>query len=325
MMKSGILLVYVIGRYAEFRTLAYLNLIPALCFMCLVYWMPETPYYLLAKQRETEARRNLVWLRGHQDVGAELDKMQESVRNSFGTDGTIRELFYVRGNRRAFFIVICLTAVQILCGSQVIVAYAETIFLKVGSGLDANGVSIIIGVVQFISAAFSASVVDRIGRRPLLMLSISGMIICNFLVGLYFNLIRQDVNVSGLDWLPTVAIVAFVVCYVMGMATVIFALLGEIFPSNMKAIAGALYTVTSSALSFGVHKLFQVVSDGWGSDVTFWGFALFGVIFFPFIWFMVPETKGKSLDEILEQMNAPGSPRKYDNKIKSEMANNDNA
>lgn len=314
MMKTGILLVYTIGRFAGFRLIAYLNLIPVVCFLCAVYWLPETPYYLLAQQKNTEARANLEWLRGHSDVGAELNRMQEAVKSSIEDSVNIRELFSVRGNQRALLIVICLTAVQILCGSQAILAYAETIFLKVGSSLDANGVSLIIGVTQLISAAFSASVVDRIGRRPLLMISIIGTTMCNFLVGLYFFLDRQEVDVSGLSWLPILAVVVFVICYVMGMATVIFALLGEIFPSNMKAIAGAVYTLTSSALSFAVHKLFQVVSDGLGSDVTFWGFAVICMLFFPIIWMIVPETKGKSLEEILEQMNSPESPRKHVNK-----------
>lgn len=305
MMKGGVLLAYTIGRFADFRTIAWLNLIPAACFICAVYWLPETPYFLLDQEKDAEARRSLERLRGHSDVDAELSMMQEALRHSKQTSGSIRELYVVRGNRRALLIVICLTCIQILCGSQSIVAYAETIFIKVGTGLDANGVSIILGVVQLISAAFSASVVDRIGRRPLLLISVIGTAVCNFVVGLYFFLIRQEVDMSGLEWLPTVAIMAFVVCYVMGMATVIFALMGEIFPSNLKAIAGAVYTITSSALSFGVHKLFQVVSDGWGSDVTFWGFAAFGVVFLPFIWFMVPETKGKSLDRILEEMNSP--------------------
>lgn len=304
MLKSGVLLVYVIGRFATFRQIAWFNLIPAIGFMCTVYFLPETPYYLIGQHRVAEARHILQRLRGHSAVDAELDMMQEAVRKSRDNGHSILDLFRVRGNRRSLGIIVGLTSVQILCGSQSIVAYAETIFTSIGGGLDASAFSIVFAVVQLMAAVLSASVVDRIGRRPLLLFSVSGTTVCNFVVGLYFFLHRQEVDMTGMEWLPIAAIMVFIVCYVMGMATVIFALLGEIFPSNMKAIAGAAYMMTSSALSFSTLKLFQVVADGLGSDVAFGGFTVVGLLFLPFVWFVVPETKGKPLSVILEEMNA---------------------
>lgn len=303
MVKFGILFTYSIGPYVSFRTLPWINLGVPILFLVLIFWVPETPYFLLDKNRRAEAEACLIRLRGHTNVQSELNTMEEAVKKAQENTGTFRELFYKRGNRRALIIIIGLTSIQILCGSQSIIAYSETIFKKIDSGLEPSHISIIFGIVQLIAAGLSASVVDLVGRRPLLLISVCGTAICNFLVGLYFFLERQGVDIQSLSWMPILAIMVFIVCYVLGLASVLFALLGEIFPTNVKAIAGAVYTITSSAYSFGVHKLFQVVSDGIGSDAAFWGFAAFGLIFLPFIYFLVPETKGKPLETILEELN----------------------
>lgn len=310
MMKLGVLLAYVIGPYVAFRVLPWINLIAPICFMISIYWLPETPYYLLSKNNPVQAQANLVRLRGHGEVHAELDMMSTAVMKAKDNNGTFRELLYTRGSRRAVIIILGLASIQILCGSQAIIAYSETIFTKVGSELTPSTITIIFGSVQLVAAGFSASVVDLIGRRPLLLVSVAGTVVCNFLVGLFFYLERQGVDIKQLAWLPILAMMVFIICYVVGMATVIFALLGEIFPTNLKSVAGAVYTITSSAFSFGVHKMFQVVSDGVGSDASFWAFALFGLLFMPFIWFMVPETKGKPLDDILVELNAKKSKSK---------------
>ncbi len=120
----------------------------------------------------------------------------------------------------------------------------------------------------------------------------------------------MEVNVTGIAWLPMLAIMVFIVAYTIGMATVTFAILGEIFPKNLKSVAGPAFTITGGAFSFIVAKLFQIVSDDLGSDYTFWGFALFTYLFIPFVWFLIPETKGKALDVILDEIKIRNSKKK---------------
>lgn len=303
MNKLGVLLVYCFGPFVSFASLAYLCLIPPLLFVLSCYWLPESPYYLLAQNKQRQAFESLAQLRGHADVQPELDEMLQAVIKSKDNKGAFRELFYTKGGRRALIIIVGLTAIQILCGSQAIIGYSQTIFFKVNRNLEASHVSIIFGVVQLLAAGSAASVVDSIGRRPLLLVSVSGTAVCNGVVGTYFLLERLSIDTSAISWLPIVAIMTFIVCYVIGMASVIYTILGEIFPSNLKAVAGAIYTITCSICSFSVYKLFQVVSDGLGSDVSFFTFAFFGICFVPFVYFVVPETKRMSLDEILHELN----------------------
>lgn len=303
MAKLGILYAYSIGPYVSVRLMAWLAIIPAGIFVSTFIWLPESPYYLIGKNEQENAKKSLSRLRQRDDVDEELERMSVAVQKSQENKGTFHELFFNKGNRMSLIIIMGLAIAQQLCGSQAVIAYSETIFKRVGSTLGASESTIILGVVQLVSSAVSFSIVDIVGRRPLLLLSVTGAGICNTIVGLYFFLERMEINVSNIAWLPMLAIMVFIVTYTIGMATVTFAILGEIFPKNLKSVAGPAFTITGGVFSFIVAKLFQVVSDDLGSDYTFWGFALFTYLFIPFVWFLIPETKGKPLDVILDEIN----------------------
>ena len=315
MAKGGILLVFAIGPYVSIEVLAYILLVPTIIFLVTFFWLPESPYFLVGQAKHDDATKSLQWLRARDDVKDELNMISESVRKAKENRGSFKELF-VDGNRRSLIIILGLGACQQLCGSQAVIAYSQQIFEKVGSDLGASESSIIMAVIQLIISVLSSSIVDRLGRRPLLLISISGAAICNIIIGLFFFLDNEtDIDVKSISWLPITTIMIFIVSYTIGLATVPFALLSEIFPTNVKAIAASMYTIFASAISFGVMKLFQVVSDGLGIHITFWGFALFSFFFVAFVWFLIPETKGKPLDVILEEMNAKAKNKKKESVV----------
>lgn len=303
MAKSGILYSFAIGPYVSMNTMAWIGLAPPILFLVTFIWLPESPYYLLGKNRNEDAFKSLSRFRGHSNVGEELKRMEVSVRKSEESKGTIVELF-AAGNRRALTIALGISGIQQLCGSQAIIAYSESIFDKVGTGLGASEASIILAAVQLAAAIGATYIVDKFNRRTIMLFSVTGAAISNTVVGLYFFLERMEVNVDDIGWIAVLALMTFIISYTMGLATVSFAIVGEIFPKNLKAIAGALFTMFASLISFAVGKLFQIVSDDLGSDVTFWGFAVFSFAFIPFILFLIPETKGKPLDVILELLKS---------------------
>lgn len=303
MAKLGILYAFVIGPYVSFRMMAWLALIPVALFLASSFWLPETPYFYLGKNCKEEARQSLMRLRsGERNVEAELIQMEVAVKMSQENKGTFRKLFLIKGNRRGLIIILGLGIVQQLCGSQAIIAYSEMIFQRVGGRMQPSTASIVLAMVQLMSAAFSSMIVDTLGRRPLLLTSIVGTALCNMVVGVYFYLERHH-DVSALAWVPMVAIMVFVVFYTFGLATVTFTVLGEIFPKNLKAVASAAFIIVTAILAFATTKLFQVMSDGLGTDYTFFGYAAVSFVFIPFVWFLVPETKGKSLELILKELN----------------------
>uniref|UniRef100_A0A1B0DQK1 Facilitated trehalose transporter Tret1 n=1 Tax=Phlebotomus papatasi TaxID=29031 RepID=A0A1B0DQK1_PHLPP len=304
MAKFGILYVYAIGPYVSMSMLAWMLMILPALFVLTFIWMPETPYFLLLRNRPKDAAKSLKWLRKTDNVAEELVKMNEAVKKAQNNRGTLKDLFS-RGNRLSLVICLAMGACQQLCGSQAVIAYSQQIFEEVASGLGGSESAIIMAVVQLITASFSSSIVDRWGRRPLLLLSTCGVTICNTIVGLYFYLLHIEVDMDAHAWLPITTIMIFIITYTVGLATVPFALMSELFPTNIKALATAAFTVVAGACGFGILKLYQVVSDNIGMHVSFWGFAVFSFCFFVFVYFLVPETKGRPLDVILEEMKSP--------------------
>lgn len=304
MAKSGILLSYSVGPYVSVRTLPYILLIPCVLFFATFIWLPESPYFLIARKREMVATKSLENLRGHKNVEDELELIKVAVRKAEENRGTFKQLFK-DGNRKALIVAVGLVSCQQLCGSQAIIGYSETIFEEVGGIMEARETAILMAVVQVIAALFSSSVVDRLGRRFLLLVSTSGAAVCLFIVGTFFFFKNGNYDTSGLTWLPITAIMLFIVSYTIGIAAVPFAILGEIFPTNIKAYAGAICVMTAALVGATVTKMFQVVTDGMGINYSFWFFALFSFLFIIFVYFLVPETKGKPLHVILEEMNAP--------------------
>lgn len=276
-------------------------MVPPIVFVMSFIWLPDSPYFLIGKNRDEEAVKSLEKLRGHRDVHTEYEMMRSAVRKSEENNGTIKEIAS-RDNLHAIVIILGLAAVQQLCGSQAVISYAQIIFDEVGSSLGGAESTIVLAVVQLVAAALSSVTVDRFGRKPLLLFSVLAPAICNTIVGAYFFLRSSGKDVSSLAWLPMTAIMVFIVAYSLGLASVTFVVLGEVFPKNLRATAGAVFTIVASAIGFGVAKMFQIVSDNIGIYATFWIFAACSYIFVPFIWFVLPETKGKSLDTILEEL-----------------------
>jgi len=134
------------------------------------------------------------------------------------------------------------------------------------------------------------------------LFSVGGAAVCNTIVGIYFYLDHIGNDVHSITWLPMTAIMILIFTYTIGLATVTFVILGEVFPKNLRAAAGAIFTIFASVCGFSVAKMFQIVTDNVGAHATFWIFAGFSYLFIPFIWFIIPETKNKSLDTILEEL-----------------------
>lgn len=305
--KTGLLFSYSFGPFVAFRTHAYISIVPPILFILASVWLPESPYYLLGADRLEQARQSLRKFRGanYSNIDTELDTMYEAVKRSKEYRGTFMDLFRTRGTRRALSIMMSLASVQMLCGSQAVIAYSQLIFAKMGIGLQPSEVSIILASVQLASVIVCAMLVDRVGRRPLLLFSVWGTTLCNIAVMAYFMVERWQADAAaGLSWFAITAMMAFIVCYSIGLPAVNLAILGEIFPSNLKALASLLYTMTTGILAAAITAAFQSVSVLAGSDVAFGIFAGCGVVFSVVVWFLVPETKGKAFDVILEELES---------------------
>ena len=146
--------------------------------------------------------------------------------------------------------------------------------------------------------------VDKTGRKPLLIISCVGCAVALIGEGIYFYL--QDVaklDVSSLSWLPTSGIMLFLLMSPVGIFTLPYVLLGELFPTNIKEIAVSLASLYDGIMAFIVTKYFAPLSEIWGAYTSFWFFAGVCILGALFVIFVLPETKGKTFAEIQRILN----------------------
>lgn len=296
------LFMYGIGPFFSVQSMAWICTIPVCVFIAIYTWLPESPYHLLATNQRAAAKRSLQKLRCSVTVNAELERMEASVKESQDNQGTYRELFCNRQNRRSIIVVLGHSALIELCGSQIVLQYAQTIFSTINTGLDSGYASIIFGVVQLIAAIITCFLVDTMGRRPLLLISIVGSGLCTMVIGVYYILERHQMDVTGLGWLPLTAIMVFMVTYTIGIQAMLTVIMSEIFPKHLRAVAGASVSIFSSLIGLVLVFVYQYGLEVWGSDYVFMAFSLITFSFVPFVVCLVKETKCQSLDIVMDSI-----------------------
>ncbi|KAI5635732.1 sugar transporter domain-containing protein [Phthorimaea operculella] len=294
MNKVGILAQYCIGPYVSMRVLAAINLILPISFVVIFIFLPESPYYYLKFERSERAERSLRNLRSG-DIRTELKNIEINVQEDMKNRGSWSDLYTEATNRKALFMTLGIFTIQQLCGSAAVVAYAQNIFSQSESNLEAHHQSMILGLVQVATCVLSVLLVDRVGRKPLLLLSALGVGLMNGAVGTYqyFYIYHKD-KVEIINWLPMAALLIYIVCYAIGLSTVPYVIIGEMFPTNVKLYASCIAHIYTGIFMFAVQKLFQVVKYHWGIYTVFWGFSAFSLLGLVFILVVLPETKGKS-------------------------------
>lgn len=161
--------------------------------------------------------------------------------------------------------------------------------------------------MQVLATVVSTLVVDKLGRRILLLASALMMALCTIALGIYFHLKSQDeANVTNLGWLPIAAMCIFIVMFSFGFGPVPWLMMGELFAQDIKGFAAALAGTTNWLLAFLITKTFTSLRVSLGSGGTFWLFSGLTILGAVFVFMFLPETKGKSLAEIQELLGGGG-------------------
>jgi len=312
MLTVGILYTYVVGAIADYVWLGILSGIIPVVFFIAFLRVPESPTYLMKKHRNEDAKKALQYYRGSSyNIWKEMQDLDRDISESTQTKVSIRDLISSKGTRRALIIALGVMIFQQLSGINAVIFYSGDIFKAAGSTLDPKVATIIVGVVQVVVTYISSTVVDRVGRKVLLLLSASIMGLCLAILGLYFCLKKGD-DVSSIGWLPLLCVTVYIVMFSLGFGPLPWLMMGEVFAPNVKGAASSIAVCTNWTLTFVVTFSFGKLVDGLGEDWTFWLFAIICGIATMFIYFLVPETKGKTLSEIQRILNGDSSPKKDD-------------
>ncbi|XP_050294865.1 facilitated trehalose transporter Tret1-like [Anthonomus grandis grandis] len=298
-MIIGMLIINIIGSYMSIRNTALVSAALSPIFFVLFWFMPDSPYYLVMKGKMDEATKSLKFLRQQKDVSSELNQVVEAVREEKEQTGKWYELFSIESNRKAVIIVFGLRAIQQFSGTTVIMFYAKSIFHEASANLSPTDATIIYFSLQLVCALVSSFLVDKVGRKPLLIISIIGSGVALSLEGTYFYLSKNTtLDVSSLKVVPLVALLGYVVIFNIGMGVIPVLFLGEMFPTSVKAFALCLADIWFGIIVTLVSKFFQIMQDDFGISVPFFAFAACCALGLVFILIIVPETKGKTLEDI---------------------------
>jgi len=198
---------------------------------------------------------------------------------------------------------------QQMTGVEAVLVYTVDIFQHSGSALDPNTSVIFVGALQVIATLLSALFVDKAGRRILLLISSIGSAFSMGVLGLWFYFKVPDSNVhvhenDALDWIPLVTLGVFIIFFALGLGPVPFIMITELNNTKMIGIASAICTTFNWTFAYLVTKYFLLLAHSLGFHFLFWCFATLSVIGAIFIFIFVPETKGKSMDEIQRYFKA---------------------
>jgi len=268
--------------------------IPALLLLILLFLVPESPRWLTKQQRSDEALAILSRADGADHARHELAAIQDAIAHE---SGSIAQLLKP-GMRIVLIIGVVLAVLQQVTGINVFLYYAPEIFKKLGTGSHiALLQTIVVGAVNLLFTIIAIWTVDRLGRKPLMIIGSAGMGIALMAMGLAVYYQKTEL------W-ALIFILGYIACFALSVGPVTWVILSEIFPTKIRGRAMAIATVCLWAANYVVSQTFPMMNknewlvDKFHHAFPFWIYGLFCVVLVVFVCLFVPETKGISLEQI---------------------------
>jgi MFS transporter, SP family, xylose:H+ symportor len=260
--------------------------IPAGLFGILLFFVPETPRYLSLAQRDDEALKILTRINGPQVA----EKIMAEIKNSLRQHRSAKLFSY---GKKVIIIGILLSVFQQFVGINVALYYAPRIFESMGAAKDASLMqTVIMGLVNVIFTVVAILTVDKWGRKPLLIVGSAGMALGMFAIaGLAF------MEIIGIGTL--VFIIIYTASFMMSWGPITWVLISEIFPNKVRGKAVAVAVAAQWAANYFISSTYPAMME-FSGGVTYGFYGLMSILSLLFVWKMVPETKGKTLEEMEE-------------------------
>ncbi|XP_028131313.1 facilitated trehalose transporter Tret1 [Diabrotica virgifera virgifera] len=308
----GMIVVYLAGMYTTWRMVAWICNIFIVLPVTVVFFIPESPMWLILKGRTKEAKKSLEWLNkkqpqpeGKNETFAEiqfkvLKKQHEEEEAKSKNKGSFKEILheFMKPTGYKPLIIMCpLFFCQHFSGIYITMFYSITFIKEAGTDLNAYFVSALIGVVRFIMASTNVVLLKYLNRRTALISSCAGMAFFMYLSGQYTLWIKEEVTTA--KWVPVVSLLMYVVCSVNGLMYLPFMVISELFPVKIRGVGYTIGYSMSMVFMFaglqGYYWLYDVLG---GITHLQWFFSAVCAAGLVYSYIFMPETKGKKLSEI---------------------------
>src|SRR3954447_13693371 len=317
MIVTGILAAFIVNAIlassGDWRLMLGLAAVPSIILLIGMFFMPETPRFLVHAGEEGEARDVLEEVT---EDGAGRDESPErkieEIQEVEEEEGGLR-LLKQSWVRPALIAAIGLAVFQQFIGINTIIYYAPTTLTSVGFAADsAIYLNLIIGTLNVLMTMVAIRIIDRVGRKPMLLFGLVGMVTSLAVLGLSSELLATPSSSSDPAAIITfLCLAGFIVSFAATWGPVVWVMMPEVLPLSVRGTAMGVAVFMNWFANFLVCKTFPIMLGSWGSGPVFLGYAVMGVLAFLFVKAMLPETKGRSLERIeadLQRRTGAGEP-----------------
>ena len=293
---------------ASWRWMFLVGLVPALVLLAGIFFLPETPRWLVSKGRVQEGLDVLKKVEEPELVDQTLADIRKEVEREAQNNTSVMEVFkpWLRG---PLIITVGIFFFQQLSGVNTIIYYSPIIFKMAGVVSNTQSIipAIIIGVVNTLACLTSVFLLDKVGRRKLYMIGIGGMIPSLTLLGMCFHF--KEALGASLPVFAVLSIMAYIIFIAISLAPLGWLLISEVFPLNVRGVGMSIGSLAHWGFNAIIAYTFLKLVNAVGVDVTFWFYALICVAGAVWGYYYIPETKGKSLEDIETFWRKGGKPR----------------
>ncbi|XP_075169846.1 facilitated trehalose transporter Tret1-2 homolog [Haematobia irritans] len=313
---AGITMIYILGYFIrdDWHLTAMICCAFQIVALICVIPMPESPNWLLTKNRLPEARQSLNYFRGldkknvitHPEVLAEFNVLQKNIQLAEGEKKPpFTKSLKLPEVYKPLLILMGLFTFQQVTGIFVIIVYAVQIAMEAGVTIDPFMCAIMIGVARVVTTCPMGYILEKWGRRRSGLISALGMGVCMVLLALHKYL-------KDIPYLPVIAIVSFIVLSTLGLYTLPFFMISEVFPQKVRGPASGLTVAYGTFVSFICTKTYPSMKAAIGNEYCFVIYGIMSFLGAVFIYAFLPETRGRTLLEIEEQFRSGKSSKLVD-------------
>lgn len=292
----GIVFSYLINYYfsdtGQWPWMLGLGVVPAVILLLGTIYLPESPRWVILKGWDQKARTILQRIRHGENINKEFDEIRQTVEIEKGTH---RQLL-AKWLRPILFISLGLSFFQQVTGINAIIYYAPTILQIAGFKYASNAIlaTLGIGIMNVLFTIIALPLIDRWGRRPLLLYGLLGMFTSLVILGtaFYFPVF------TSLRWIAVASMVIYIASFAMSLGPIMWLIISEIFPLNIRGVGASLAISASWGFNMLVSLTFLTLIQFIGTSHTFWLYSFLCVLGWIFVYLVVPETKNCSLEQI---------------------------